>query len=29
MRADPRFAEMRTHIWHQLHTARPKKVQAA
>jgi NitT/TauT family transport system ATP-binding protein len=29
MRADPRFAELRTHIWHQLHTARPNKVQAA
>ena len=25
MRADPRFAEMRTHIWRQLHTARPKR----
>ena len=29
VRADPRFAELRTHIWHQLHTARPKGVQAA
>ena len=29
LRGDPRFAEMRTHIWHQLHTAKPKKVQAA
>ena len=29
MRADPRFAEMRTHIWHQLHTARPKGTRAA
>jgi NitT/TauT family transport system ATP-binding protein len=25
VRADPRFAELRTHIWRQLHTARPKK----
>ena len=25
----PRFAELRAHIWHQLHTARPKGVQAA
>ena len=29
MRADPRFAEMRTHIWHQLHTAKPKGKRAA
>jgi NitT/TauT family transport system ATP-binding protein len=29
MRADPRFAELRTHIWRQLHTVRPKGVQAA
>jgi len=29
MRADPRFAEMRTHIWHQLHTAKPKGTRAA
>jgi NitT/TauT family transport system ATP-binding protein len=29
LRADPRFAELRAHIWHQLHTARPKGVQAA
>ncbi len=28
MRADPRFAEMRTHIWRQLHTARPKRATA-
>jgi NitT/TauT family transport system ATP-binding protein len=26
VRADPRFAELRAHIWHQLHTARPKRV---
>jgi NitT/TauT family transport system ATP-binding protein len=25
MRADPRFAELRTHIWRQLHTVRPAK----
>jgi NitT/TauT family transport system ATP-binding protein len=25
MRADPRFAELRAHIWHQLHTARPQR----
>ena len=29
VRADPRFAELRTHIWHQLHTAKPKGAQAA
>ncbi|MEW6454834.1 MAG: ABC transporter ATP-binding protein [Pseudomonadota bacterium] len=29
MRADPRFAELRTHIWHQLHTAKPKGTRAA
>ncbi len=29
LRADPRFAELRAHIWHQLHTARPKGVRAA
>jgi NitT/TauT family transport system ATP-binding protein len=29
MRADPRFAELRTHIWHQLHTAKPHGAQAA
>jgi NitT/TauT family transport system ATP-binding protein len=29
MRADPRFAELRTHIWHQLHTAKPKGARAA
>jgi NitT/TauT family transport system ATP-binding protein len=23
VRSDPRFAEIRVHIWHQLHTARP------
>ena len=26
VRADPRFAELRSHIWRQLHTARPKPV---
>jgi NitT/TauT family transport system ATP-binding protein len=25
-RADPRFAELRAHIWRQLHTARPQRV---
>jgi NitT/TauT family transport system ATP-binding protein len=25
VRADPRFAELRAHLWHQLHTARPKR----
>src|SRR5947209_17409281 len=29
VRADPRFAELRAHIWHQLHTARPQRVAAA
>ena len=29
MRADPRFAELRAHIWHQLHTARPQRPQRA
>jgi NitT/TauT family transport system ATP-binding protein len=24
VRSDPRFAELRLHIWHQLHTARPQ-----
>jgi NitT/TauT family transport system ATP-binding protein len=28
MRMDPRFGELRQHIWHQLHTARPKRAQA-
>src|SRR5260221_2209078 len=28
VRADPRFAELRAHIWRQLHTARPKTAQA-
>jgi NitT/TauT family transport system ATP-binding protein len=28
MRADPRYAELRAHIWHQLHTARPHKARA-
>jgi len=25
VRADPRFAELRSHIWHQLHTVRPQR----
>ena len=29
VRADPRFAELRAHIWRQLHTARPKRAPAA
>jgi NitT/TauT family transport system ATP-binding protein len=29
IRADPRFAELRAHIWHQLHTARPQRAPAA
>jgi NitT/TauT family transport system ATP-binding protein len=29
VRADPRFAELRAHIWRQLHTARPKLVAPA
>ncbi len=28
VRSDPRFAEIRLHIWHQLHTVRPKTVTA-
>ncbi len=28
MRMDARFGELRQHIWHQLHTARPKRTQA-
>jgi NitT/TauT family transport system ATP-binding protein len=28
MRADPRFAEMRLHIWHQLHTTRSRHASA-
>jgi len=28
LRADPRFAEMRAHIWHQLHQARPQQTRA-
>jgi len=28
MRADPRFAELRLHIWRQLHTARPRNASA-
>ena len=26
LRADPRFGEMRAHIWGELHTARPQQV---
>jgi NitT/TauT family transport system ATP-binding protein len=29
VRSDPRFAELRAHIWRQLHTARPQRVQRA
>jgi NitT/TauT family transport system ATP-binding protein len=29
VRADPRFAELRAHIWRQLHTARPRLVATA
>jgi NitT/TauT family transport system ATP-binding protein len=29
VRADPRFAELRAHIWRQLHTARPKAAETA
>jgi NitT/TauT family transport system ATP-binding protein len=28
MRLDPRFGELRQHIWHQLHTARPQRERA-
>ena len=28
LRADPRFAEMRAHIWGELHTARPQQTRA-
>jgi NitT/TauT family transport system ATP-binding protein len=28
MRTDPRFGELRQHIWHQLHTARPQQTRA-
>jgi NitT/TauT family transport system ATP-binding protein len=28
VRADPRFTEFRLHIWHQLHTAKPRNVRA-
>ena len=28
MRTDPRFGELRQHIWHQLHTARPAQLRA-
>ena len=29
VRADPRFAELRSHIWRELHTARPARRAAA
>jgi len=28
VRSDPRFAELRLHIWHQLHTAKPRNLRA-
>jgi len=28
VRSDPRFAEIRLHIWHQLHTVKPRNVRA-
>ena len=28
VRADPRFTEFRLHIWHQLHTAKPRNLRA-
>jgi hypothetical protein len=28
VRADPRFAEIRLHIWRQLHTAKSRQTQA-
>jgi NitT/TauT family transport system ATP-binding protein len=28
MRADPRFAELRLHIWRQLHSSRPRNASA-
>ena len=28
VRSDPRFAEFRLHIWHQLHTAKPRNLRA-
>ena len=28
VRSDPRFTEIRLHIWHQLHTARPRSATA-
>jgi NitT/TauT family transport system ATP-binding protein len=28
VRSDPRFAELRLHIWRQLHTARPRRSKA-
>jgi NitT/TauT family transport system ATP-binding protein len=28
VRADPRFAQLRAHIWHQLHTAKPRHASA-
>jgi NitT/TauT family transport system ATP-binding protein len=28
IRADPKFAELRTHIWHELHTVKPNRLTA-
>jgi len=28
VRSDPRFTEFRLHIWHQLHTAKPRRTTA-
>jgi hypothetical protein len=28
VRADPRFTELRSHIWHQLHHTRPQRASA-
>ena len=29
VRLDPRFGELRQHIWHQLHTVRPQRTRAS
>ena len=29
VRADPRFAELRAHIWRQLHTPRPRSAESS
>jgi NitT/TauT family transport system ATP-binding protein len=29
VRADPHFAELRSHIWHELHTTKPTRMAAA